>query len=235
MRPRVIVSIALLLCFIVFGCNNEGDTRKESNKSSRESSVHIPKFDTVSTDQVFVYNCADSLEFTAHVMPDSAWLFLADTTVKTLATRSASGARYEGGKYLYWSKGSEAILQKPKGSFMQCRSVTQERSWAAAELRGIDFRALGQEPGWIIEIRQNEQTQYIGNYGKDTLYFSTPKPRRNNSGNTTYDMRGKNNTLNVTITDSSCTDTMSGFEYPQTVAITVNDTTTYNGCGRYLN
>lgn len=225
----------LLLCLLILGCQNENESTADDNKSVQNKSVAIPAFDSVHTDQVFAYNCADSLEFTAHVAQDSTWLFLPDTTVKVLPVEAGSGARYEGGKYIYWSKGDEAILQKPKGSFMTCHHIPQEKSWAAAKLRGIDFRALGQEPGWILELKDKEQARYLGNYGQDTLNFDMPESQRNNNGHTMYRMQDNNNTLTLTIKDTSCTDVMSGFEYPAAVTVTVNDTTTYTGCGRFLN
>jgi membrane-bound inhibitor of C-type lysozyme len=235
MRFWQIVLMATLLIVTLIGCQKEAETTNEDRITFAEKSANIPDFNSISTDQVFVYSCGDSIEFTTHATPDSAWLFLADTTVKVLPTRSASGARYEGGKYLFWSKGNEAILQKPVGSFMQCETIPQEKVWAAAKLRGIDFRALGQEPGWFVEITQSGQTQYVGNYGEDTLKFDTPQPHHNEDGDTIYKMQSANNILEVVIKDTACSDVMSGFEHPQTVTITVGNTTTYSGCGRYLN
>lgn len=235
MKKHFLIWVTLLGCLLVLGCQNETETTSENSGITKGESMAIPEFDSVDTDQVFEYNCGDSLEFTAHVTPDSTWLFLADTTVKVLPTRSASGARYEGNRYLYWSKGTEAILQKPVGSFMQCQSIPQERSWAAAKLRGVYFRAVGQEPGWFIEINQNAQSKYVGNYGEDTLYFDSPEPQRDNNGDTIYQMTANNTSLHLTISDISCRDVMSGFEHPQSVTVTINDTTTYSGCGRYLN
>lgn len=226
---------ALLLFLLMVGCESDTDSTTTNSEVSQNETLAIPEFDSVNTDQVWGYNCDDSLQFTAHVTPDSAWLFLSDTTVKVLPTRSASGARYEGEKYLYWSKGKEAILQKPVGSFMQCQTIPREKAWAAAKLRGVNFRALGQEPGWVIELTQDAQTRYVGNYGKDTLLFNTPDPQESETGDVIYQMKTDNNTLHLTVSDTLCTDIMSGFEHPKTVTITINDMTRYTGCGRYLN
>lgn len=227
--------LSLLLCLLILGCQNERESTTDDNKSVQNESVAIPTFDSVHTDQVFAYNCADSLEFTAHVTQDSTWLFLPDTTLKVLPVEAGSGARYEGSKYIYWSKDDEAILQKPKGSFMRCQTVRQERSWAAAKLRGIDFRAQGQEPGWFLEIKKEGEITYIGNYGEDSLSAETPNPTTNKSdGRTEYQLKTKERSLDISITDTSCTDSMNGMEFPQAVSITINGDT-YRGCGRYLN
>ena len=235
MKSYISAWLATLFCLLVLGCQGETESISESGEAAKNKPVTVPKFDSVNTDRVFAYNCADSLEFTAHVTPDSTWLFFADTTVKVLPVPAGSGARYERNKYIYWSKGNEAILQKPKGSFMTCRHVPHEKSWAAAKLRGINFRATGQEPGWFVEVEDNAKTRYVGNYGEDTLHFDTPELQRNKKGDVIYNMQADNNTLHLTISDTSCTDAMSGFKHPKTVTVTINDTITYSGCGRYLN
>lgn len=224
--------LLLSLSFSVLGCGQRAEP--ESNDQSAIKTSELPGFESVDTDQVFVYNCADSLEFTAHVTSDSTWLFLSDTTLKVLPVKAGSGARYEGSSYLYWSKGNEAILQKPQGSFMNCQSVPEERSWAAAKLRGVDFRALGQEPGWFVELKKENELKYVGNDGKDTLIVDSPTPEANHQvRRTVYRLKHKQRALKLVIADTPCTDSMSSFDFPQTVTITV-DSKTYRGCGRYL-
>jgi putative lipoprotein len=226
--------LAILLGLLVFGCRNETESVSENGEVAKEKFRAIPSFESISTDQVFAYNCGDTLEFTAHVTPDSTWLFLADTTVKVLPVVAGSGARYEGNRYIYWSKGDEAILQKPKGSFTTCQSDPKEKAWAAAQIRGVDFRALGQEPGWFIEIKEGGKTQYVGNYGKDSIAVATPDPQINEElQRTVYRPQTDERTLELIITNRPCTDSMSGHKFPQTVSVTI-DNETYQGCGRYL-
>lgn len=222
----------LSLYLSVLGCGQRAEP--ESNDQSALKNANLPGFESVNTDQVFVYNCSDTLQFTAHVTEDSTWLFLSDTTLKVLPVTAGSGARYEGNSYLYWSKGKEAILQKPQGSFTTCQSMPQERSWAAAKLRGIDFRALGQEPGWFLELKKDKKLKYVGNYGRDTLVVDSPTPETKKQGRrTVYRLKDAQQALELVIADTPCTDTMSGFDFPQTVTVTV-DGETYRGCGRYL-
>lgn len=218
---------------MALGCGQRAEPESHEQNSDVEH-LELPEFDSVETNQVFVYNCADSLKFTAHVTKDSTWLFLSDTTLKVLPVKAGSGDRYEGHSYLYWGKGNEAILQKPKGSFMTCQFVPEERSWAAAKLRGVDFRALGQEPGWFLEFQEEDQLTYVGNYGRDTLIVESPVAETDHQGRrTVYRLKGVPRALEVVIADTPCTDIMSGFEFPQTVTVTI-DGETYRGCGRYL-
>ncbi|WP_176466210.1 MliC family protein [Aliifodinibius salipaludis] len=218
---------------MVLGCKQQ--VKQDSKEIGNGGELaELPDFKSIETEQVFVYNCADSLQFTAHVTSDSTWLFLSDTTLKVMPVKAGSGARYEGNSYLYWSKGSEAVFQKPKGSFMTCQSVPKERAWAAAKLRGVDFRALGQEPGWFLELQKENQLKYVGNYGEDTLIVESPEPEADSQDKrTVYRAESAQQTLELVIEDTPCTDIMSGFDFPQTVRVTV-DGETYRGCGRYL-
>lgn len=229
----ICLTLLLSLSISVLGCGQRTEPGPNNQSSAIKHST-LPGFESVDTDDVFVYNCSDTLKFTAHVTKDSTWLFLSDTTLRVLPVEAGSGARYEGSSYLYWSKGDEAIFQRPKGSFTTCQSVPQERSWAAAKLRGVDFRALGQEPGWFLELKRDNLLTYVGNYGRDTLVVESPAPDTGDHGRrTVYRVKTAQQSLKLVIADTPCTDSMSGFDFPQTVTVTI-DGETYRGCGRYL-
>lgn len=220
-----------LILGLFWGCSAEQD-ESSINMQEERTQESVPDFSSVSTDNVFVYRCGDSLQITAHVTQDSSWLFLPDTTIKVLPVESGSGARFEGSSYIYWKKGNEALLQKPAGPLMSCKAIPQKRSWKAAKLRGVDFRALGQEPGWILEITEGEQIKYVGNYGEDTVRVPAVDPQKEEQ-RTFYQAKTEDHKLEVEVIDKRCTDSMSGFVHPYTVSITVNGET-YNGCGRNL-
>ena len=38
--------------------------------------------------------------------------------------------------------------------------------WHKAKLRGVAFRAVGQEPGWLLEIINGEEILLVTNYGE---------------------------------------------------------------------
>lgn len=215
----------LLISLLLFGCSSE---QEDSPKASTQET--LPDFSSIQTDDVFAYNCEDTLQFAAHVTEDSTWLFLSDTTLKVMPVSSGSGARYEAASYLFWSKENEAIIQKPQGSFLICQTIPQEKSWQAARIRGVDFRALGQEPGWYLEIKDGEQIRYVGNYGQDTVITPVPDPQAEQQG-TVYQAETENHELEVVISDEFCTDSMSGFDFPYTVSVAI-DGETYQGCGR---
>ena len=66
---------------------------------------------------------------------------------------SASGARYSNGAGTFWNKGREATFEL-NGRTQTCRE--RREPWQEAADRGVDFRAVGQEPGWFLEIDNGE-------------------------------------------------------------------------------
>jgi heat shock protein HslJ/uncharacterized membrane protein len=100
--------------------------------------------------------------------------------------------------------------------------------------RDRDFRALGQEPGWQLEIRKGAEMRFIYDYGQGTAV--TPASREqvdSNTGTRTYHAVTKATDLRVVIVPVPCTDTMSGRPFPATVSVTFNGQT-FRGCGEEL-
>jgi putative lipoprotein len=101
-------------------------------------------------------------------------------------------------------------------------------------LNGVDFRAVGNEPGWHLEIRNKDKTLFVGDYGEFRLEFPTPDPYTiQEKRRTIYqtDVDGKN--ILVVIEGRQCRDTMSGESFSVAVDVTINKKT-YRGCGRAL-
>jgi hypothetical protein len=43
--------------------------------------------------------------------------------------------------------------------------IAARNVWHAAKLRGVAFRAIGQEPGWLLEMTTGEKILGAGNWG----------------------------------------------------------------------
>jgi uncharacterized membrane protein len=101
-------------------------------------------------------------------------------------------------------------------------------------VRDLDFRAVGQEPGWQLEIRKGAEMRLSYDYGNGTAV--TPAPRvavDSSSGTRTYHAVSEANDLSVVIVPVSCSDSMSGRQFPATVSVTLNGKT-FRGCGEEL-
>lgn len=70
--------------------------------------------------------------------------------------RSASGARNEAEDVLVWTEGTVALLEVGGADYSDCVLDRRASVWEEAKLRGIAFRATGNEPGWHLEIMPGE-------------------------------------------------------------------------------
>ena len=97
---------------------------------------------------------------------------------------------------------------------------------------GVEFRALGQEPGWALDLAEGRWIRYVGDYGATRLYAASPRQVRGAAeGTVVYDAEPEGRALRVEIRQAPCRDAMSGESFTHVVAVRV-DTTTVKGCGR---
>lgn len=109
-----------------------------------------------------------------------------------------------------------------------------ETVWLDAERRGVTFRAVGQEPGWLLEIGADRRIRLVTDYGAEERSLPMPAPVVDSvTWTTTYRVVAPDVDLTIDIRDEPCADTMSGERYPATVTIVLNRTR-YSGCGRAL-
>lgn len=103
--------------------------------------------------------------------------------------------------------------------------------WANAHTAGIDFRAIGQEPGWLLEIDDGGRMTLQYDYGEHRADFATPDPSYPQEFTTVYEARAGQDHVHVTIRRAPCQDSMSGENFPASVTIRINDRT-LEGCGK---
>ena len=104
--------------------------------------------------------------------------------------------------------------------------------WREARERGIDFRAVGQEPGWFIEIDHERSIRLVWDYMEREATMPAVQPVTA-QGRATYVATNGTQRLNVVIDDRGCNDVMSGDPYPNTVIVTI-DGRELRGCGQFL-
>lgn len=164
-------------------------------------------------------------------------VFLRDRAVLALPERdlaleqavSASGARYAGDGAVFWNKGDEATLELD-GTTRSCRELPNP--WQQARERGIDFRAVGQEPGWLLEIDRDGAMRLLYDYAEREATVPTPAPVAS-GGRATYTADTGEHALTVVVEERRCQDVMSGEPFPRSVTVTI-DGRELRGCGRAL-
>nr|MBC8425860.1 MliC family protein [bacterium] len=148
-RAAICTLLALLVATTLAGCREETETE-------RAGSVVHDTFQA-SPPETYAYDCDDGTQVVAHFENrsgrDEVVLFLPGRTVRLPVVPAASGAKYGDGETSWWVKGiDETRLGFAGAEPCLCRLNPARTRWEDAKLRGVDYRALGNEPGWILEI-----------------------------------------------------------------------------------
>mgnify|MGYP001819895105 FL=1 len=187
--------------------------------------------DTRPMARTLVYECT-GLEFITRVGPGEMALWLEDRYVVLSQVRSASGTKYQEGDLIFWSKGDSAMLEVGGVRYEDCRLNPARAPWEDARRRGVDFRAVGNEPGWHLEIREGETLLLVLAYGSRRVLLDTP--RRTEQGvEQIYSAGEGDQQVRVNISPTFCTDAMSGESFPFTVSVDWQGEQ-LQGCGRAL-
>ncbi|MEQ1493142.1 MAG: hypothetical protein ABL932_21590 [Terricaulis sp.] len=110
-------------------------------------------------------------------------------------------------------------------------ALAQMPSWDAARAAGVDFRAVGQEPGWIVDVYTQNRIVALLDYGQTLIEFPRNAPTNPAEGSTRYESQANGHSIAMTVRRFPCEDAMSGEAYPATVEVVV-DGRTLNGCGK---
>jgi heat shock protein HslJ len=102
-----------------------------------------------------------------------------------------------------------------------------------ARARGVDFRAAGQEPGWVVELKEGGEITAVLDYGAKSLTLPTPSAATAEDGTVTYDSSTDTDHLVLNIKRKICLDAMSGEAHSSTVELLVNERS-LRGCGDWL-
>lgn len=189
--------------------------------------------------RTFVFECergsaVGGLSFVATIEGETAWLFLPSKTVSLPRVEAASWTRYADGEMLFGSKGEEALLEWRGQRYTGCRNNPRAAIWEHAKLNGVDFRAVGQEPGWSLEIRRADAAVLVSDYGTVRHTFPWAEPVNDpGTPRTTYWMQSGREELKVVLEPGPCHDTMSGEKFETTVTLWLNGRR-LRGCGRAL-
>ena len=146
--------------------------------------------------------------------------------------RAASGVRYAAGDISVWNKGPEAILELD-GRVVKCVENRRRSILEDARVRGAQFRASGNEPGWVWELLSDRMV-FVGAYGAERV--TTPRfPGQGGSatGEEVYVAVTEAHRMTVRIRPGPCVDTMSGDHYASIVEVEL-DGKTHRGCGDAL-
>jgi uncharacterized membrane protein len=122
----------------------------------------------------------------------------------------------------------DAPAQEPAAQDPQTNLAAMP-AWENAKDAGVQFRAVGQEPGWMLDIHANARAVLLLDYGETLLGLSLPYDY-NPDSQAPIAANADGRPVTLTITHTSCEDAMSGQSYPSTVNVRL-DGRTLTGCG----
>jgi uncharacterized membrane protein len=147
---------------------------------------------------------------------------------------AASGEKYEDEGVTAWTKGDDVIFIIDTVRVTECDLNHRESVWEAAKLGGVDFRAVGNEPGWVLEIREAKLLTFRYDYGQSEVEsIATDIATDRDGKKSVFSASTDAGDLRVSLTGKVCTDTMSDEVFQTTVMIEFAGVS-YAGCGRAL-
>lgn len=223
-----------LLLLILGGCAGAGPRPGDTSAGESTPGESTPGESTPG--QTLVYVCAD-YEFVVHSREDRASLYLPHSEHQLLRDPDSPDQRYIGEHIYLLLHDNRASLELDSFSYRDCPLDLNRVPWEEARLRGVDFRAVGQEPGWSLEIQHDRHMLFIYDYGKRRFLAPTPDPFMDDSVEdaavTLYRMTRGQQTMEVELRVEHCQDSMSGALYDNSARV-VLDGREYRGCGTAL-
>ncbi|MHB1074364.1 MAG: hypothetical protein ACYC3Q_16400 [Gemmatimonadaceae bacterium] len=175
-----------------------------------------------------VYRCpaADDFRFTARprLGGDSLALFWLEN--EAVVGRAGTGDRFAGA-------GTSVRIRGDTASYEGCVGTPVGSVWAEAAALGASFRAVGQEPGWMLLVHPTRGIRYIGQYGEQRALAAPTAPVTDAAGTTTWLATTASGTIGITAEARPCADGMSGEQMTHTVAVSFGGRAVH-GCGRML-
>lgn len=226
--PSLILAATALL--MLSACRPDADNAaRTSANPPKQPSATAP----APAASVTRWRCGEIL-VTARYHDEKADLSFSGRTLQLPIARSGSGARYADDKgNELWSKGEQAMFTLAGEEKRDC-AITQNTSpWDDAKARGVTFRAIGQEPGWWVEIGSGDSPPLHAelDYGQRKIDIASTQGISSTPG---YGARMDDGTDVVLRTKAErCNDGMSGEGFETSAELTVGDKV-YKGCGAYL-
>jgi len=145
---------------------------------------------------------------------------------------SGSGARYaDDAGNEFWTKGDSGTLTLD-GEKHDCTRTNVASPWDDARSRGVAFRAVGNEPGWLVEVGQGEAPSLHAqlDFGSRKLDIASVQPRAKGDGWTGKSANGTQ--VELVAERKPCQDD-AGATFDITAQLRAGGKT-YSGCGAFL-
>lgn len=236
----LIVSGAGIALIAALGCQRKEAPVAETAvdaKPAASAPATAPAADEVPAGvlRAYVWHCADgqTLVMRNLVRERAIAIDFHDGTRRLDQTVSASGARYADSVVVFWTKGSMATLERQGAPPVQCEERRADSLREDARARGVVYRGLGNEPGWVLEVGPAGKLSWTTNFGQDRFDFDQSQAATAPDGATIYTAQQGDVSIRVSIKAERCVDD-GDVEFDHVVTVE-SDGQTLRGCGTPLN
>lgn len=213
---------------LIIACRSQNDldeTKSQIPETEKSAQVNT---------QTFVFECENNMSFVARLERKNITLFLPGSTLTLPRVKSDLVEKYQKGNTAFWSKADEIALEWEGKVYRDCRNNHAKAIWEHAKFNGVEFRAVGNEPGWYLEFYIEEKIVFVTEYGQDKYTFPYIKAEENQEKRTSHwCTQTDEHKLEVIAKAVKCVDTMSGEQFESTVVVKL-DGKEYRGCGKSL-
>lgn len=237
-RTTLLVAAGAAFVLSLAGCQSESPETTDAPPPATEPELappaHSPEPPAVASIRQ-VFQCGEQ-RVEASFSPDSVLLDIGGRSLRLAQTVSASGARYGDGDPEFWSRGMTEASLVVDGERFDCTALEPgaRSPWAEARERDVGYRAVGQEPGWFVEVDLGESPAIRGALDYGAREFSLDASEAFTDGEV-QGWRGEwdGEALTLQVEHQDCMDSMSGEGFETRAQLRLGETT-LQGCGRYL-
>ena len=172
------------------------------------------------------YQCGDGYRFVARFEPERVWLFIGQHTQSLPQVPSTSGIHYTDGRHTLRDRNGEASIDTPGDSHTRCVNRPTAVPWEEARLKGVDFRATGQDSSWSLEIDDGSGIVFEDGRTRSTF------PPAKRDGLLEMSSSGSRS-ITIERVRSECAETAGDDRFEFCVVVRL-DGEEYRGCGREL-
>ena len=221
---RGVLTLTLLLAVGSGGCAAPSEPEGIDPGSARPAAPQPLVFRAPAT---WVFVCGDGEMFVVRGDVERGTLHLPSGPVEV----RGDGSVWRGGGWEIGIAGERATVSGNGRVRTNCLNDRLESVWQDARLRGVEFRAAGNEPGWYLELDSSGSAVLVTAYGADRHVFPTVRKEGEPLSSLAAEESGRN--LRASIDVEPCFDAMSGERYPLSVSVDL-DGQVLRGCGAML-
>ena len=179
----------------------------------------------------YVWDCDDGTSLTMEnlLAERAVSLQLPEGPRRLPQVMAASGVKYDDGSLSFWTKGNTAMLQRKDGPIVNCRESRAKSLIADARARGVWYRGIGNEPGWVLEVIPPDKLVFVTNYGQERHEFTGAAVSGDAQSGGDYRATRDGEQIRAVVKREPCQDDMAGTKFDYSVVVEFAGRT-YRGC-----